>query len=77
MKNISREFQLDGSVICTGGADPTRTATFQGPANSPDQEAAVQAFFADEPDLDENGLEIVAAPVGLGAKVKALFGFGG
>lgn len=42
-------YQLDGSVICTGNADPTRTATYAGPKNGTSQQASVIAFFASDP----------------------------
>lgn len=43
------QMNLDGSVTCTGEADPSRTATFAGPRNCAEQVASIQAFFALEP----------------------------
>jgi|GEM_PF-2713225 len=42
-------YQADGSVICTGNANPARSATYPGPRNSAAQTAAVEAFFAGDP----------------------------
>jgi hypothetical protein len=42
-------YQTDGSVVCQGEADPTRTATYAGPKNSNAQINSVVAFFALEP----------------------------
>lgn len=42
-------YQSDGSVICTGNANPSRTAAFAGPANSTTQLAQVASFFVGDP----------------------------
>lgn len=59
-KNISIAYQLDGSVICNGGVDPNRTATYAGPKNSAGQLANVAAFYALEPDIPN---AMTSAPV--------------
>lgn len=52
MGNISYEWQVDGSVICTSSVDPTRTATYAGPKGNSEQLAALAAFAALEPDQE-------------------------
>lgn len=47
MRSISREYQADGSVVCRGGVDPTRTATY---VVGGSQATSVAAFYALEPD---------------------------
>lgn len=42
-------YQVDGSVICAWTMEPTHTATFPGPANSPEQMESMTEFFKDEP----------------------------
>lgn len=42
-------YQPDGSVICTGNADPSRTATYSAPRNGTAQLASVSAFFVGDP----------------------------
>lgn len=42
-------YNTDGSVVVTGNADPTRTATYAGPKNSTTQRSLVDAFFASDP----------------------------
>jgi hypothetical protein len=64
-RNISVAYQPDGSVVCNGGVDPNRTATYSGPKNSANQLASIQAFYALEPDdgLPDN------SPAGLRAAI--------
>lgn len=57
-------YQADGSVVCLGNADPTRTATYVGPRNSTAQIAAITAFFVgDQPVVVDNSPEALRASI--------------
>lgn len=53
-RSISIAYQANGSVVCNGGVDPSRTATFPGPKNSAAQLANIAAFYAAEPYLPDD-----------------------
>lgn len=56
-------YQPDGSVICTGNADPSRTATFAAPRGGAAQMASIVAFFASDqaPGVDNSPEALRAA----------------
>lgn len=63
-------YQSDGSVICTGNADQTRTATYPGPLRSAAQDLSVKNFFnGDQAPGVDNSPEALRAAIPVAAGV--------
>lgn len=57
-------YTLDGTAVCTGNADPARTASYVGPRSSTAQRASIDAFFVgDLPAPLDNSPEALRASI--------------